>query len=408
MFAVIATLFIGLFAWAYQFEVDQVIRAEAKVVPVKDVVQVQNRFAGTLETVEVGLGDRVSKGQVLFLIDPEDSAIDLVQTQQALQVAGAQRARLQALLSGDDVRFPQGTSTELKATQTALLLAKRNEVSSRDRLLEAQAMTLQLSVDEALASARAAREQAELVQEEVELVKPLVAAKAEPEVRLIRLRRQLSELEERAELSELSARRLKAEVDSVQSQREQLQDAFRLESQELLAQTEVERTRLEKEVERADTRASRSQVISPIDGIVTALPFAVVGQIADAGTVLAEVVPAETEYQVEARLRPMDVGNVKLGQKARLSLAAYDFADYGHIDARLTEVAQNITEEPQAEPYYKAILAIEAAEFSKSGDPVELMPGLLGQIDVLGEPVTVLSYVTKPVTKLGSRALTEQ
>lgn len=408
MFAVIATLFIGLFAWAYQFEVDQVIRAEAKVVPVKDVVQVQNRFAGTLETVEVGLGDRVSKGQVLFLIDPEDSAIDLVQTQQALQVAGAQRARLLALLSGDDVRFPQGTSTELKATQTALLLAKRNEVSSRDRLLEAQAMTLQLSVDEALASARAAREQAELVQEEVELVKPLVAAKAEPEVRLIRLRRQLSELEERAELSQLSARRLEAEVDSVQSQREQLQDAFRLESQELLAQTEVERTRLEKEVERADTRASRSQVISPIDGIVTALPFAVVGQIADAGTVLAEVVPAETEYQVEARLRPMDVGNVKLGQKARLSLAAYDFADYGHIDARLTEVAQNITEEPQAEPYYKAILAIEAAEFSKSGDPVELMPGLLGQIDVLGEPVTVLSYVTKPVTKLGSRALTEQ
>ena len=408
MFAVIATLFIGLFAWAYQFEVDQVIRAEAKVVPVKDVVQVQNRFAGTLETVEVGLGDRVSKGQVLFLIDPEDSAIDLVQTQQALQVAGAQRARLLALLSGDDVRFPQGTSTELKATQTALLLAKRNEVSSRDRLLEAQAMTLQLSVDEALASARAAREQAELVQEEVELVKPLVVAKAEPEVRLIRLRRQLSELEERAELSQLSARRLEAEVDSVQSQREQLQDAFRLESQELLAQTEVERTRLEKEVERADTRASRSQVISPIDGIVTALPFAVVGQIADAGTVLAEVVPAETEYQVEARLRPMDVGNVKLGQKARLSLAAYDFADYGHIDARLTEVAQNITEEPQAEPYYKAILAIEAAEFSKSGDPVELMPGLLGQIDVLGEPVTVLSYVTKPVTKLGSRALTEQ
>ena len=54
-------------------------------------------------------------------------------------------------------------------------MAKRNEVNSRDRLLEAQTMTLQLSVDEALASARAAREQAELVQEEVELVRPLVA-----------------------------------------------------------------------------------------------------------------------------------------------------------------------------------------------------------------------------------------
>ena len=116
---------------------------------------------------------------------------------------------------------------------------------------------------------------------------------------MIRLRRQLSELEERAELSELSARRLEAEVDSVQSQREQLQDAFRLESQELLAQTEVERTRLEKSSGPIpELRVAKSY--RPIDGIVTALPFpAVVGQIADAGTVLAEVVPPRPNIKLK-------------------------------------------------------------------------------------------------------------
>ena len=93
MFVMIGALFSGLFIWAYQFEVDQVIRAEARVVPVKDVVQVQNRFAGTLQRVQVDLGDQVQQGDVLFEVDPEGSAIDLLQTRQALRVAQAEQAR---------------------------------------------------------------------------------------------------------------------------------------------------------------------------------------------------------------------------------------------------------------------------------------------------------------------------
>ena len=351
MFVMIGALFSGLFIWAYQFAVDQVIRAEARVVPVKDVVQVQNRFACTLQRVQVDLGDQVQQGDVLFEIDPEGSAIDLLQTRQALRVAQAEQARLKALIENTTPAFPSEIPADWRASQQALLLAKRNEQSAKDRSLGMEARTLGLSVQEARASARAARAQVRLIQEEINIVEPLVTAKAEPEVRLIRLRREQSELNERAALGELSAQRYEAEIDSINSQRQQLANAFAIEQQELLAQVEVEIERLEKEVDRADERASRSQVVSPIDGIVTALPYAVVGQIADAGTVLAELVPAQTDYQVEARLRPVDVGNVRLGQSARLSLAAYDFADYGHIDARLTEVAQNITEEPQADPY---------------------------------------------------------
>ena len=85
-FVVVAGLFSGLFVWASSYQVDQVVRADAKVVPVKDVVNVQNRFAGAVEDVLVKLGDRVKKGQVMFRIDPEETQIDLTQTQLALLV----------------------------------------------------------------------------------------------------------------------------------------------------------------------------------------------------------------------------------------------------------------------------------------------------------------------------------
>lgn len=408
MFAVVATLFTCLLVWASSFELDQVIRAEAKIVPIKDVVQVQNRFAGTLQQVQISLGDRVKQGDVLFVIDPEDSAIDLEQTRQALWAARAEYARVDALINQSELQFSPGTPRELEANQRALWAAKLNEHASKLEALEIEIRRLRLSIAESRAAARSANTQIDLIQREIDIVTPLVAANAEPEVRLIRLQREQNELRERAELSDLSAQRFESDIAATQSQIRQLQGGFKLEHQELLARAQVEITRLENEVDRTGDRAARSQVISPIDGIVTALPFAVAGQIADAGTVLAEVVPAETEYQVEARLRPMDVGNVALGQAARLSLAAYDFADYGHIDARLSEVAHNITEDPEVEPYFKAILSIQSPQFSKTGAAVNLMPGLIGQIDVLGDPVTVLSYVTKPVAKVGARALTEQ
>ena len=123
---------------------------------------------------------------------------------------------------------------------------------------------------------------------------------------------------------------------------------------------------------------------------------------------LAEIVPSDTPYKVQAQIKPMDVSNVRIGQDARLSLVAYDFADYGHIDVKVSEVAQNLTEPVQAEPYYSAELSITSSVFSKSGEVVVLMPGLIGQIDILGEPITILDYVTKPITRVGSRALTEQ
>lgn len=407
-FSVIATLFVGLVLWSANFEVDQVIRAEAQVVPVQDVVKVQNRFPGTLERVQVRLGQRVDRGQILFELDPEDSAIDLTKTLKELAVTQAKVARLRAQVNGGEPVYPTGTPSDVVASQTALLLASRAELLSREQLFEAQQQTLALSIEEALAAEQAARRQQALIQEEIEIVRPLVEANAEPKIRLIQLRRELNDLLERGSTSALTAQRLRAEIDAVKRQSQQAKQQYLLQTQESLAQTEREAASLSAELERAGERAARSTVLSPVSGVVTALPFAVVGEIADAGTILAEVVPSDTRYQVEAKVRPMDIGSISPGQKARLSLAAYDFADFGHIDVSVLEVAQNITEPQQGEPFYKTLLEIQSNRFSKTGDSVALMPGLLGQIDILGEPVTVLSYVTKPVARVGSRALTEQ
>ena len=406
-FVVIAGLFIGLLAWANNFEVDQVVRADAKVVPVKDVVKVQNRFAGAVDDVLVGLGDTVKQGQVLFRIDPEESQIDLTQTQLALVTQQVIAARLVAQISADEPNFPADAPEDLILSQSSVLDSKRSELTSRARLIESEIDALNLSISETIATAEAARRQAALSQEEVALLEPLVESGAEPKLRLIQATRALNDLLERIEVSQIRAKRLAADLEAQRRALAQESERFVLEAREQLAESQSEVSRLKGELSRAGDRRAKSEVTSPIDGVVAALPFAVVGQIADSGTVLAELVPSDTTYKVEAQIKPMDVSNVKVGQIARLSLVAYDFADYGHIEVRVKEVAQNLTEPQQAEPYYSTELSIANAAFSKSGEIVTLMPGLIGQIDILGEPVTILDYITKPINRVSSRALTE-
>jgi len=407
-FLVIAGLFSGLFVWASSYQVDQVVRADAKVVPVKDVVKVQNRFPGAVEEVLVELGDRVKKGQVLFRIDPEETEIDLTQTQLALVTKETIAARLNAQINSEEPVYPAGASADMLASQNSVLASKRSELAARARLIESEIDALNLAISETKTSAKAARRQAELAREEVELLEPLVKTGAEPKLRLIQATRALNDLLERIDVSEIRVQRLQADLEAQRRTLQSESERFILEAREQLAEAQAEVSRLRGELERAGERRSKSEVLSPIDGVVTALPFAVVGQIADSGTALAELVPSDTRYKVEAKIMPMDVSNIQVGQIARLSLVAYDFADYGHIEVKVEEVAQNLTEPQQAEPYYSAELSIANASFSKSGDPVELMPGLIGQIDILGEPVTVLDYITKPINRVSSRALTEQ
>ena len=162
------------------------------------------------------------------------------------------------------------------------------------------------------------------------------------------------------------------------------------------------------EVQELNDIKNRSFVLSKENGIITAVNNFSVGEIIEAGTILAELVPSETEYIVEAKLLPKDSGKLVQGQKARLSLASYDFTDYGHIDTLVYEIAKNTTIQTNGEEFYKILLEFENYNFSKSGQPVFLLPGMPGQVEIISSKNTVIDYILKPIQKLSNRALTEE
>ena len=160
--------------------------------------------------------------------------------------------------------------------------------------------------------------------------------------------------------------------------------------------------------QRAELQLKFSNLTSPISGVVTAVNPAGIGAVVRAGDVLLEVVPQEEYFLIKAKILPKDIGKVSVGQNARVSFTAYDFSRYGIMEGEMIKIAQNTTTTQQGEIYYDAWVQTQGSTFSKSSINPNILPGMIAQVDMLGEKRTIFEYIMSPLNRMASRALSEQ
>ena len=117
LFLIIMLLCLGVGYWSYVTEVEQVIRAEAKIVPVNEVYSIQNRYAGTVIKANIKLGEEVKKGDILYEIDPEETSTKLTKAQYSLLNVQAQISRLNAQINNSEPIFKEDIPNEIKIKQ---------------------------------------------------------------------------------------------------------------------------------------------------------------------------------------------------------------------------------------------------------------------------------------------------
>ena len=154
-----------------------------------------------------------------------------------------------------------------------------------------------------------------------------------------------------------------------------------------------------------EKRFNSSEVKSPVDGVISQIHITTIGEVTKPGTLLAEIVPDNEELLIEARIDPKDITKVAIGQKAQIAFSAYDSAVYGMFEGEVTNIAKNTTlVDEQTAPFYKTIVKVNPTDDLSD---LEIQSGMVGQVSILGDKRTVLSFFTSPITKLSQRAFRE-
>jgi adhesin transport system membrane fusion protein len=404
---------IGLFIlWAIFARLDEVTIAEGDVVPEGKVKVIQHLEGGVVREISVADGVVVKEGDPLMQLELSASSMNRDELQVRLDGLVLQRARLQAEISGKEtLSFP----SEEAERQPTLVESEKRLFDSRHQSLLATVKVLNDQhrqktgeVQELDARQRAVISNLRLLRERLTMSSNLLKSGLTSRMDHVTLQGQVEEQEGVLDTLRASIPRAQAAQAEAKSRIEEEQAKFIRQAQTELGEAELNLARTRELLSQASDQQRRTQITSPIDGIVKNLRANTIGGVVKAGDPIMEIVPLHERLQIDARLNPADRGYVQVGQTAMVKLSAYDYTTYGGLEGKVILVAPDTTMGPENHPFYRVVVQTEKAYL---GDEITKRPitaGMQATVDIHTGTRTVMEYLIKPVLKLRHEAFRER
>ena len=364
-------LLIPFLLWSYFAKLEQISRANGQVIAVSKKQAIQSANDGVVKDIYVKEGQLVKKGEVIARLELSEFKADVEAIKANIAATEAHISRLKAEVFKKDLVF------------TPLSLEYPEFVSSQKELFKRKQDALNDEIKVLQSALKLARD-------ELNLNLPLVEKGDIGATELIRLKRQVAELE-----GEIINKRNK----------------YLQESQSELTKYEQELSTLKQEFTDKSVTLERAEIYAPVDAIVNNILITTKGAKLRAGDTLMELVPID-DLVIEAKLKPSEISFIKIGQKALVKLDAYDFSLYGSFDGEVKHISSDTILEKTAkgdEYFFRVLVSLNGKEvLSRAGKKVTILPGMGGQIDIITGERTVLQYLAKPVIKTINEAFTER
>ncbi len=397
-----------LLIWANVTELDNVTRGQGRVVSALPNQSVQGSESGVIKARYVDEGDIVKKNDLLFEIDPIDSKTMLEQAEQKLASLRIQRTRLFAEISGDELVFDAdliSLSPAVVVSEKSLYAARRADLEAQEAVLKQQLAQRNQNIQEVDVNIKTADETLDLVRDQIRIMEPMVKAGLSPETDLLSLKRQARDFEGQKYSAQASRVRILASILEVEDQIRSTKQSYQAKSQGELAAIISLIAEVESQLPALNDRVKRTQIRSPVDGIINQMNFVTLGGYIRPGDVILELVPIGDTLIVEGKIDPKDIAYIEPGQKVRISLTAYDASRYGTIDGEVLQVSPDAIQDRNTGLFEFIIqVSIDTSLYEEDGSAVEVMPGMVASIDVMAGKRTILEYFWRPIIKVKDQA----
>lgn len=352
--------------WASLAKVDVITHATGKIVPDASEQVIASLEGGILRALHVREGQVVEAGQDLVQLDPTKFAAQQNEGQAKRVSLMGTIARLTAEANGQPLRFPPEVrlDRDVVTNETDAYQARRRSLE------EAVTMT---------------RRNVTLAERELDNAETMANRGLMSEVEVMRLRRQRNDLQ--MQIAERGNR-------------------FRQDAYTELLKVRTELAQLDEQQVVREDALKRTTLKSPVRGIVKNIRIGTIGGVVTAGAPIIEIVPLSDTLLVEAQLKPADIGFVRVGQPVQVKLSAYDFNLYGGLQGTLEYISPDALGEDKAPlpgkdgTYYRARVRTTSSTLrAKGGEPLQVMPGMVANVEIRTGDRTVLDFILKPMLR---------
>jgi adhesin transport system membrane fusion protein len=361
IYLMLAALVVAL-AWAALARVDMITRSDARVIPEGREQVIASLEGGILRELKVHEGESVVVGQPLALMDA--TRVEAQQGESRVKRLSLQAtvARLQAEATGRPLKF----TPELVAVPL-VVQGETDSYSARQRALN----------DAVGINARNQR----LLERELGLAESMSAKGLMSDVEVMRLRRQ---------------------VNDMNMQTQERINRFRQDASAELVRVQTELTMMGEQQVVRDDMIKRTTLTSPVRGMVKNIRMNTLGGVVAGGAPVMEIVPLGDLVLVELRIKPADIGFIKLQQRVEIKLTAYDYAVYGSLRGKVMTMSPDALGDSERNPgadgtWYRALVRADPSTLKAGGKPLTVLPGMVGSAEISTGRRSVLSFLVRPL-----------
>ncbi|PBC00875.1 HlyD family type I secretion periplasmic adaptor subunit [Mesorhizobium sp. WSM3860] len=412
---IIGALFVAFTAWASFAEVDEIARGDGKVIPASKTQIIQASEAGVVQEIAVKIGQTVRKNDLIIRLDNTGNTSSLGEEQAKARALQARIARLKFEQSGNlEGAFPcpsdiQKTAPEICDNEQKLLVARRDNFQVKLSVLKSRLDQREKELDEATANSDRLSKSLAVSDQETALVESMVKKGLMARTEQIRVEREQTDLRGQLNLAGETIKKGKAAITEAQLQVDELGLQLQQEALSDLTQALADLSVVDETIRGATDKVARTDIRSPVDGIVNTLDVNTLGAFVQPGAVVAGIVPTSETLLVEARVSPRDVAFIQPDQDALIKVTAYDFSIFGGIEGKVSNItADSLVDQKTGEPYYQVRVATEKSTLQRNGKTYSIIPGMICSVDIKTGRKTILNYLLKPINKARQEAMSER
>ena len=408
----------GFGGWAVFSRIAGAVVAPGQVEVEQHRQVVQHPEGGVVEQIAVREGQTVAAGDLLIRLDGTLLRTELAIVEGQYFEVLARRGRLEAeRVDQPEITFPTEL-TELAPSrpdlqamidgQTSLFRSRLDTLHQSTEQLDAQAEQVGQQIEGIDAQSAALDQQRVLIGRELKDAQSLLDKGLAQAPRVLALEREAARLD--GQLGELKAGRAQGQTQITEIGISKLRLAATRREQ---AETEL-RDLGYRELELAERRRglteqiARLDIRAPVSGIIHQLQVTTPRSVIRPAEPVMYLIPQDRPLVIAARIAPINVDEVHVGQQVVLRFSAFSSRTTPEIDGTLARVsADAVVDEASRMQFYRAEVTLPQSERDKLGD-LALIPGMPVEVYIQTGERSPLAYLVKPLSDYFVRAFREQ
>jgi hemolysin D len=407
----IATFFAIAVAWVTIGEVDIVATAQGKIIPTSRVKVIQPLESGVIRAIQVEDGQLVRANDVLVELNPTGAEADRERLEHEGLAARLEFARLSALLKPDPETsyvVPEGTPDDLAALHRDYLVNQWEEHQAKLAALDGEIAQQNATTKTIGAEIKHLKSVLPFVRDRVDSFRRLAEKKVVARLDFVELQQELADMVGQLAVKQSRIAEAQAAVAAAESRRRAVLAEFRGRIFTQLVEAEAHASSLEQDLIKAKERSRLQTLTAPVDGLVQQLAIHTIGGVVTPAQELMVIVPADSQFEIEAMVLNKDVGFVNEGQDVEIKVDSFPFTKYGTIDGRIKALSRDAVQDEDRGLIYPARVDMAKTTILVDDDYVQLGSGMAVTVEIKTGKRRLLEYLLAPLQRYQDESMRER